>query len=393
MNARANRYLLPLAFALAPAAMLVLTWQDSASVEARALRLYLPVVLSVEILVICVALLDGLRPAIPRSALIVLLALFTVAWGAAAFAPEPGRSLIWTGIWMIHLGFGWAAGRLFDAKAAANTLMAGFLLFTGLLAVRATTPVEDWLSNPPGLDQIRRYAYYAAPIAGLAVGALAGSRRLYPFIVASAAFAMIFWNGARGAVLAILVATAAAMWIFPALRGRTVAALSLASAALGFVVSLALPSQFSVMGTARMLNASSSGRDWVWRRISEVILERPVFGWGEAQASVFTGFAQPHNLPLQLLLAWGVVGTALVAYLGVTAARPAISAIAADDRLLPAAVATLTLLAYSLVDGTLYHVLPAAIFAAMIGIILHRAGELRSASEARGNVSASGSVA
>ena len=370
MDGRADRYLLPLAFALAPAAMLLLAWQDDPGVEARALKLYLPAVLTAEILVVYAALRRGAKPALPRAPAAGLVALIAVAWGAAAFAPEPARSLAWTGVWMIHLAFGWAAGRIWHPVAAANALMAGFLLFAGLLAVRAASPVADWLNNPPGLDQLRRYAYYAAPVAGLAIGALAGQRRLFPFLVACAAFTMIFWNGARGAVLAVLVAAGAALWIFPGLRRRFVIPLALAATGIGLLIGQSFPVEPVTMGTGRMLSGDSSGRLWVWQRSVEAIMERPLFGWGEAQASLFTGFAQPHNLLLQLLMAWGIVGTALALYLGLVAARRAIPAVRADDRLLPAAVAAMTLAAYSAVDGTLYHVLPTAIFAAMAGLIL-----------------------
>jgi O-antigen ligase len=373
MRGRARFYLLPLALALAPAVMLLLTWQDDIGVNARALKLFLPAVLGAELLVIYAAVRSGLRPEMPRAPLIALIALIAVAFGSAAFAPEPARSLTWTGIWIIHLAFGWAAGRLFDREAAPNALMAGFLLFAALLAVRAMSPVADWLYNPPGLDQLRRFAYYAAPIAGMAIGALAGQRRLFPFVVACVAFTMIFWNGARGAVVAVLVAAVAAFIVFPGLRRMAVAPMAVAAVGVGFLISRTFTVEPNTMGTGRMLSGGSSGRDWVWQRTVEAIMERPIFGWGEAQSSLFTRFAQPHNLLLQTLLAWGVVGTIFALYLGYAAARRAIPEVRADDRLLPAAVAAMTLAAYSLVDGTLYHILPTAIFAAMTGMMLTRA--------------------
>ena len=377
MRGQARHYLLPLAFAVAPAVMLLLTWQDDAGLNARALKLYLPVLLGAELLTVYVAVRKGFRPEIPQGPLFGLLALIAVAFGSAAFAPEPARSLAWTIVWVIHLAFGWAAGRLFDREAAPNALMAGFLLFAALLAVRAMSPVADWLNNPPGLDQLRRFAYYAAPIAGLAVGALAGPRRGFAFLVACVAFGMIFWNGARGAVLAIPAAAAVGIALFPGLRRKAIL-LAPVAALIGLLVTRLVPVEPNTMGTGRMISSSSSLRDIVWQRTVEAIMERPIFGWGEAQSSLFTRFAQPHNILLQTLLAWGVVGTVLVIYLGIVAARRAIPEVRADDRLLPAAVAAMTLAAYSLVDGTLYHILPTAIFAAMTGMMLTRADQTSS---------------
>jgi O-antigen ligase len=86
--------------------------------------------------------------------------------------------------------------------------------------------------------------------------------------------------------------------------------------------------------------------------------------------ATFSTMVHPHNVVLQALLAWGLVGTSCIALLlGWMAWRivPKVR-IAGGDRV-PAFVAMAVLAAYSLFDGTLYHILPLSLFAACAGIV------------------------
>jgi len=106
------------------------------------------------------------------------------------------------------------------------------------------------------------------------------------------------------------------------------------------------------------------------------ILERPWFGYGEGSIIHIVPYAQTHrifsahNILLQTLLAWGVVGSTIVAGLGFVLVRRGIDALREGGEYLPPAMAVTAIASYSLVDGTLYYVLTTAIFAACLGLLL-----------------------
>jgi hypothetical protein len=76
----------------------------------------------------------------------------------------------------------------------------------------------------------------------------------------------------------------------------------------------------------------------------------------------------PHDIFLQLLLAWGLAGLLLASIVGFGAARRIIGQ--TNEQTFPLCAAACILAAYSLIDGALYNVHPVAIFAACIGITL-----------------------
>ena len=78
----------------------------------------------------------------------------------------------------------------------------------------------------------------------------------------------------------------------------------------------------------------------------------------------------PHNIVLQLLLAWGLVASALIFLLAALAARRMLQRI--DAHTLPLFCAAVILAAYAMIDGALYNVHPVAIFAACVGVAIAR---------------------
>jgi O-antigen ligase len=370
----ADRYFLPVALGLAPAAMLVLTWPDDVTAPVELAKKHALPVIAVELTTIIAAFRSGWRPRFPRGSTAALLALGVIAWTTAFAAPLQLISLMWTGYWVIHLLFGAAVAQLFCPRVAARAVMTGFLFFLILFVIRVSVgPVEDWQQNPPGFDQVRRLGYYAAAVAGLGVGSLGlRLRPFFAFAVTAAAVALLLWTGARGAVAAILVGSIVAAAFLPALRNLRLAGWAFAAAAVGAAVAMVLPVPAVFMGVSRVaaLGVDSSGRLELWDSVFRAVLERPWFGWGEAQTKALDlHLVQPHNLFLQILLAWGVIGAGWLTYLAVMAIRRAIPNVRSSDTLLAPAVAASTLLAYSMIDGTLYHVHSTAIFAMCVGLI------------------------
>jgi len=80
----------------------------------------------------------------------------------------------------------------------------------------------------------------------------------------------------------------------------------------------------------------------------------------------------PHNVVLQVLLAWGFVGAALLAPLGFMLGRVVVRQGQSDPRLLPVLAAAIVLAAFSMIDGTLYGIHPTSVFAMGIGLAAGR---------------------
>jgi O-antigen ligase len=165
----------------------------------------------------------------------------------------------------------------------------------------------------------------------------------------------------------------------PAMRrpkawGGAVLALGLASALVAI-----LPVPAANMGVARTIAATTesndigTGRTKLWREVGAAIARRPVLGYGSGQmptVAPFYGLGQPHNLVLQVLLAWGVVGLLCTVVLGIWFVFRAVPAVRSrPDELLGPFLAMLGLVMLSMVDAALYHIQPISVFAACAGMI------------------------
>ena len=373
-----GQWLAPFVFASAPTLMLILTWSDSASASVRVAKAHGFPILAIELATICVALLGGRLPRVAFRNLMILAALLFVMWTSAFFAPAQGRSVLWTAIWLVHFGFGYSVAASFDDRVAVRAMLVAFGLFVVILTLRGMFwPVADWENNPPAFDQIRRFGYYAAAIAGLSIGLFALKRSMQlAFVCATLAFGMMFWSGARGAIAAIAIGAVVSIAIFPSARKRSVVMLAPAAALVGLAVASLLPVPVSSMGIGRMAAidatmGATSGRTGMWRDVLQAIVEKPIFGWGEAQTHIVSlPLAQPHNVVLQLLLAWGILGTIAVGFLACAASVHAYRNVKAQPNLLPLAVAAMVILTYAMVDGALFHVHSVSIFAMSVGLLL-----------------------
>jgi O-antigen ligase len=114
----------------------------------------------------------------------------------------------------------------------------------------------------------------------------------------------------------------------------------------------------------------------IWHDAWSSFLERPLFGFGEAQLTFIRPeikgeFLHPHNFVLQLLLQWGVTGTALFAALVLIGVRACRSPVTDNAKLtIPAALVAFTLAAYSIFDGALFHTYPVAMFTVSAAILI-----------------------
>jgi O-antigen ligase len=278
----------------------------------------------------------------------------------------------------------------FTREGLTTALMIGFVCFVALLVVFVLQVPEpanfDWVSGWPAVAHVRHLGYYAAAIIGLCIGrfAIVISRPgwMATFAVATLAFALALWTGTRGAIAAAGAGLAVGMLLFPALRRRQVLLGVLGSSVVSVALVAWLPTPAGHLGLWRTVAATvsrseagiGSGRTDLWLRTLNAISQRPLFGYGDGQTFWIVPFepvvGQPHNVLLQALLAWGVIGTACILILTVPfAIRTACGIRALGGEWLPPFLAMLVLAAYSAFDGTLYYTLPLSIFAACAGLV------------------------
>jgi len=370
------------AFGFAPVVQIVLTLGVHTSPATLQIKTDAWSLVAVEIAVIVIAFVEGARFRLPRLAVALLLAFGVLAWWTAATAASPSFSLRHTALWMVHLLFGWAICQLsfIDAEEAAHGFLAGFAAFALLLAayVGQLLPLAsyNWSQDLPGFGNLRRFGFYAAPAAAMCFGFVALTPRRWWLWggVSATAFAITFWTGSRGAVWALIAGLSVTAAIFPAARSLRAAGVTIGAALTGLAIAAAVP-PISSQPIGRFGRLDGNGREEIWAAAMQAISARPWFGHGEAQAFLALDWPpwmsimpHPHNVVLQVLLAWGVVGAALLGLLGFMLGRVVVRHAQSDPRLLPVLAAVIVLAAYSMIDGTLYGIHPTSVFAMGIGL-------------------------
>lgn len=363
--------------ALAPTLLLLVTWSDHFSAELRLAKSFALPVLAIEIAVIIISFTEGFRLKRPPNSVWAGLALLgAIAWVGALTAETPGISILYTLIWIIHISYAISIANLCVLKIVHVTdlisyVVIGFAIFTLffiLFIFLKYEPDRNWINDIPAYNNIRWFGYYAAATTGLcACGWLKGEK--LPMLVAVLALAVSFWTGSRGAPTAVAAAYLVAVVLFPFARKglSTFLLILLAAAILSLGMSIILPLGESALSR---LSDGSNGRVEVWLLAIDGISQRPWFGWGEAQFNNYISplvLAQPHNVILQILFAWGLVGGLLVLLLASWIGRPMFQA--ADEDNAPLVFALLTIAAFSLIDGALYHVQSLSIFSLCVGLL------------------------
>jgi O-antigen ligase len=114
---------------------------------------------------------------------------------------------------------------------------------------------------------------------------------------------------------------------------------------------------------AETVNKLSSGRLAIWRYSIEALKDNYLFGLGSQGYLFIPGkwrsTAMPHNVIVQFLVEWGVLGTALFSSMYLYALHRGISKLRSiglvDVQLISAAIIVVALSVHGLTDGTFYH--------------------------------------
>jgi O-antigen ligase len=390
--------------ALAPPALALTTWDPAGAHNATQgwFRLYGVAAAVVEIGVILYSIVvgaDPLRPVIrlplwAKAALVVLIGVGF--YTAVAVAPDELRGLSWTFLSILHLGFGLAVATLVrDADSPTrlaiwNVVLAGvgayLIILTAFVAVAVGKPSMDWQYFGLGGTNIRQVAFYSVVGAGASLGlALAQSDARCRLVFVAAAvlmFALSFWSGTRGALLAILVAFPVGALLLTELRTVRAWLTLVATMGAGALLSLIGPVPNSLYGIVRLKASASgaadvsSGRFDMWAGTWNAILQRPLLGHGAGQYFVVVydklgGFNHPHDIVLQVLFHWGLVGAICYVSLATLLAWRVFTALRTPQ---PADAAALlvgmSLLTMSLYEGTLFHTYPTMMIAFALALII-----------------------
>ena len=390
--------------AAAPVVFAAATWSDlpESNVGSAAVRLFgLPIVM-MELCTIVSALLLGWRPLEQLRSLSIasrglLVGLLALAFGTAILAaPRPQSAILWTDISLLHLLFGFAIAHLvqdstgWERRLIWPAVVAGLSIFAIMLMlfVNVRHPISfDWRYMGFGVSNVRQLGFYSAVGTAAALGLAIrrrGVKQALFMLAGGLSLSIALWSGTRGAPVALASALLLLLVFFPAVRTiRTLfATLSISVIAVVIAMQQAPPDPhygFWRLGAsvgAPSLNDLSSNRIAIWHDAWDSFLSRPLFGFGEAQfgfvrPEIGVAYLHPHNILLQLLFQWGIVGSAIVAALSVIFIR-ACRGLAAGtaEMVIPAAFVALVIAIYSLFDGALFHTYPTMMFAFSISILV-----------------------
>lgn len=386
--------------AATPVIFALWTWNDGNMTTGTGLGLRiigLPVLVT-EVTFILLAFMDGWRPleqarTFSTSARILFCCLICTALASAILgAPSPAEALLWTYVSLVHLMFGFSAGwRIAHAGEVTSRLIwpwvvGGCCTYAAILAVYVARPHPlgfDWEYFGLGVSNVRQVGFYCVVGAMAAIGCAVQSRgaiTLFFGAAAAAMFTLSCWTGSRGALLASSISLATAWLFVRCFRNRRAAAVSLASIIVGTGASLLLKAPEPTFGLRRMATSIvnrhqddptgglTSGRLSMWHGAWHAFLQRPVLGYGEGQfgrvvPQIQGIYLHPHDLILQLLFQWGIIGGATAAMLGVLAMRNIrATTLAEGDRALPSLLVLVALFAFSFYDGALFHAYPTMMF-------------------------------
>lgn len=133
----------------------------------------------------------------------------------------------------------------------------------------------------------------------------------YFFILYFFYILMLFFDGARSALLSIIIPSFLALFIYP--NNRKILSVSIIIFFLAFILHT-LYLRFSPLSISTIFRDTTSGRYDLWLYGLKRFLEKPLFGHGGANFSLDTHvfLTSPHNLMIQFIAEWGIGGVLLI---------------------------------------------------------------------------------
>lgn len=392
---------LPWIFAASYLMLFLLTWDFGEGLSrfqqnARSLALPVPFI---QVLFIALAIIERRLKATlhvfkkPEIWLPLTVLLTISIVDAISVSPAGDYALYRTYFWAVQFLFGWSLASIGDDRFSIRVWIDAMLsigivivLLTFLFSFLIPPERMDWYSGFPMASHIRHLGYYLTVIAALGLAVLCTEtsltrRWLLAFAACFASFLLQLWTGSRGAMLATVGGLLIGFLLMGGLR-QLRSLLSLVPLLIAAAVSMVIPVPASHMGVLSRVAGNLSGqsgsittgRDELWLKNWNAILERPFFGHGDGQMSQLidhSGTVQSHQVFLQILLAWGFVGFISLAIVAWPTLRRCVDRVRSGDSNLSAPFLVLTSLSvYAMYDGPLYHPITVPLFAACLGLLL-----------------------
>ena len=334
--------------------------------------------------------------------LAIAMVCFVLVFSSVVFAPLTSFALYYSATLAIAALVGLSSARLAAdigmkyVRAVCLALFGGILLhslvvFWFMFLERGNSDLGWAQFAAPSFTNMRHYNFSLEIAVVLAAGLFASTpsprwARPLIFIGACILWSLLFWTGARGAILAIIVSFAITMAIVPAML-RLFLSFSITSAAIGAIISLIywLPdSRFGVFNIAartidaQSANQLSSSRMQMWTEAVNLISNNPLFGYGPGQFAFLTNIQSfkinlhPHNAALDMLLSVGVIGTIFLIFLLVKLWFKVTIQTRITHPPLTIAIfwAVNSLITHSMLAGSLFVVHSRISFAILIGILV-----------------------
>ena len=324
-----------------------------------------------------------------RAQALLLLALLVYVPTTSFFSPIPAAFFL-SQFWMLHILFFVAVLAFFRTKPDANDDaiwlslgVAALIHVIAFLFAWAIWPEQIRLEHHPAFENIRFLGYFAAPAATvMAIWFLTGTTRwMLAFLCYLAAAFYLIYTGSRGGAVAVVAGFGIAVAYVARKRlpfaFTNLIALVAATCLLVFL-SMLLPKlpwvplfdrAVEVAQAASSTQALTS-RNLLWSDVSVAIKERWLLGYGPSYVSHIFSLAldpssiqypnesirNPHNIVLQVLLHWGVLGALIIAAIALAFARDIWSVLMTQSQraLLPF-TAIATMLVHSLVSGVFFY--------------------------------------
>jgi len=341
---------------------------------------------------------------LPKAYLVVFF-LFACVWAYTTIfvAPSSRQANYASGIGITAILAGLASAALKRRFGNQIIIKLSWALFIAMLlhapswiwlyALEGGNPTFDWNHSSPGVPSLRMYSYLveAGIAAGLGLFFLTGihdrQKRRILYLGTTILWMLLMWSGGRGGVFALLALLPVASVIVPEFISK-MWKFVFSTLALGAGLSMLLPLPSGDFGILRRiandvnsnsLNDLSTNRLTIWADAYSVFLDRPIFGYGVAQYRHITQnpelvkMEQAHNIVLESLMSFGLVGTVALVFLLGKIWFTAAFRLRSNQSLatLPVFLISTTLLVHGLVSGTYYQIHSVFIIAISLGLLLH----------------------
>lgn len=251
---------------------------------------------------------------------------------------------------------------------------------------------DIWTAQPPLNSNINHTGYQVEAaiaffLSTVIFNATINLKSTIKILVWIILWAFLFWLGGRGAAISI-VGAMFAVWIalyFKKLNSKQFAFLMVFVLVIAIVFSEWLSvfpwngilSRMLVAMQADSIKELSNGRIIIWEATWETIKDNIFFGLGPQGYRFMPNHyfgVQPHNIFLQFLIEWGVVGTGLFLYLLTRTFIKGFKLQVLNNLdtynifAISAGAVILSLSAHALIDGTYYHPQPSVYLAIAFAI-------------------------